>query len=69
MTAQDREVEGVEEALALVAGDRSRSHPSPRAPRHSPDAYVPYDACTPRDQPTDPTSGDDHGQGHDHGQH
>ncbi|WP_327235554.1 molybdopterin molybdotransferase MoeA [Streptomyces sp. NBC_01317] len=49
MTAQDREVEGVEEALALVARDRSRAHPSPRAPYHSPDGYVPYDADVPYD--------------------
>ncbi|MFJ1595762.1 molybdopterin molybdotransferase MoeA [Streptomyces sp. NPDC088261] len=58
MTAQDREVEGVEEALALVARDRSGAHPSPRAPYHSPDAYVPYDTDVPYDIEAHPDAGD-----------
>ncbi|MFF2522537.1 molybdopterin molybdotransferase MoeA [Streptomyces liangshanensis] len=49
MTAQDREVEGVEDALALVARDQARAHRPPHVPdpahatRTGHDARAPYD--------------------------
>jgi molybdopterin molybdotransferase len=70
MTARDREVEGVEDALALVARGQPRPHRPPRQSAHEPSPSGDREeAAEPsREDESDSEDGHGHGEGHRHGE-